>query len=281
MSEPPKRDKFASMAAAQKEREDSINNPTPILPPPKPDKFASMVAKQQGGGGGGVLVEQAVDETTSPAQGVSQPPVVELTAPKRDKFASMAARQQKQQQVLAGSIVPEPMTAPKKDLLSGSHDSPTTATAAPPQDRSKMLQARIQQRQKVLCDLELAEGLIWKLNILAKDTAHAFSDLSGNTGNISATSKDFRETLKKIHQTLHPHAHLVKAYQNHQVDKKEDLGAPNMYAARVEMRLAQEKQQVLAEMLQLEQGEDRILPVGIEPELTTESGLSNKRKRTD
>jgi len=281
MSEPPKRDKFASMAAAQKERE-GINNPTPILSPPKPDKFASMVAKQQGGGGGGVLVEQAVDETTSPAQGVSQPPVVVVTAPKRDKFASMAARQQKQQQVLAGSIVPEPMTAPKKDLLSGSHDSPiTSTTAAPPQDRGKMLQARIQQRQKVLCDLELAEGLIWKLNLLAKDTAHAFSDLSGNTGNISATSKDFRETLKKIHQTLHPHAHLVKAYQNHQVDKKEDLGAPNMYAARVEMRLAQEKQQVLAEMLRLEQGEDRILPVGIEPELATERGLSTKRKRTD
>jgi hypothetical protein len=97
------------------------------------------------------------------------------------------------------------------------------------------------------------------------------------TGDILPTSNAYRETLQKIHQTLTPHGKFVKAYQNHQVDKTQDKeGGPNMYAARVEMRLAQEKKRVLEEMLRLERGEEQPLPMEIEA-----STASNKRKRDD
>jgi predicted solute-binding protein len=70
-------------------------------------------------------------------------------------------------------------------------------------------------------------------------------------------------------------------YQNHQVDKKEQVQQHNaeeeridMYAARVEMRLAQERRNVLKELLRLAESEDSLS----EP---SEADVGVKRKRDD
>jgi hypothetical protein len=287
MSEPPKRDKFASMAAAQKERvvppmPPAVAVAPPVsVPPPQRDKFASMAARQQQ-----LQLQTPVPVVTT---------TTAAAAPKRDKFASMAARQQTvttaTDATSVTSAAPAPAvvgTAAKRDKFASLTARQSTAPDVPAvtpatvsqEDRKVGLQARIQQRRNVLDDLEIAEGLTWKLIHLARDTAHALSDLSGTTGDILATSKAYRETLQKIHQTLSPHGKFVQAYQNHQVDKTQDKeGGPNMYAARVEMRLAQEKQRVLEEMLRLERGEEQPLPM--EVELSTAYDESNKRKRDD
>jgi hypothetical protein len=299
MSEPPKRDKFASMAAAQKDRmvpsaEASVTSPVSV-PPQQRDKFASMAARHH--------QQQQPQEAPVPVVVTATPAIA---APKRDKFASMAARQHTVNAVTdttttttttnsdTSTTAPVPVITspppPKRDKFASlaarqSTTAPNsnvtnlmTVTANMSQEERQVeLQARIQQRRNVLDDLETAEGLTWKLIHLARDTAHSLSDLSGMTGDILPTSNAYRETLQKIHQTLTPHGKFVKAYQNHQVDKTQDKeGGPNMYAARVEMRLAQEKKRVLEEMLRLERGEEQPLPMEIEA-----STALNKRKRDD
>jgi len=102
-----------------------------------------------------------------------------------------------------------------------------------------------------------------------------------------SNGKEYLEKISKIHQLLSPHSHLVVAYRNHAVDTdttnttdssisvkkantndsitvsknnnetKEAKSIPlknknNMYAARVELRLALERRDVLQESLKLE-----------------------------
>jgi len=220
---PPKRDKFASMAAAAAAA-------VPIAP--KRDKFASMAAAASS--------QQA--------------------SPQRDKFASMAAASSQQ------------------------HESITTTTSASKEEKEAPLKKRMSQRDQVLADLQQAEGWTWQLLTLASKTARSLStlDMSNATkSEISQTSKQYCDTLQNIHSLLSPHASLVVAYENHNVDKqqggketkqeqeeKEEEGIKkegddkmkkedvNMYAARVEMRLAQERRDVLKELLRLEQQEE-------------------------
>lgn len=240
---------------------------TPVIafvspPAPKRDKFASMVARQPQG-------MTTTNDTTIPIQIPIQIPTIPVVAeaPKRDKLASMASLQSM-----------PPVRQDTVALLSVTSNN---------SDRGKIaLKTRIQQRQTVLQDLESTEGLTWKLIHLARDTAHALTDLTGTTSSndIAELSKEYRETLSKIHQTLQPHGNLVKAYQNHQVDtgqkeEKKSTGGLNMYAARVEMRLAQEKQRVLTEMLQLEQEQNHDTPMINESNLSHGGDESNKRKR--
>lgn len=204
---PPKRDKFASMAAAAKHRETQSDiNP----PPPKRDKLASMAAAQQ-------------------------------TTAKRDKLASMAAVSRQQQSTeSANNTTSEPIT----------------------RDTKQSLERRLKQRDQVLQDLEQAEGWTWQLLTLASTTAQCLADLQEDKKEeISKLSATYRDVLHKIHSTLSPHAHLIVPYQNHQVDvadNKLDVAEEervHMYAARVEMRLAQEHRNVLKELLRLEQEE--------------------------
>jgi hypothetical protein len=66
---------------------------------------------------------------------------------------------------------------------------------------------------------------------------------------IQKCMKDYQSTVEQIHALLAPHADLVKAYQ-----------APTrlnrMYQARVELRLADEKQNLLQEFLRLQKEEE-------------------------
>ena len=201
---------------------------------------------------------------------------------KRDKFASMAAARQSQTTTTA---------APKRDKFASmtaaaAATSGESLTVTPSEkDIENAIKKRMKQRDQVFKDLEQAEGWTWQLLTLACQTARSLSDLTAdNNTDISEMSAKYRETLQKIHSILTPHAHLVVPYQNHQVDKKEEVQQQhtnaeedriNMYAARVEMRLAQERRNVLNELLRLEKESEDSLS---EP---SEADTGLKRKRDD
>mmetsp|Transcript_13893 Transcript_13893/g.20506 ORF Transcript_13893/g.20506 Transcript_13893/m.20506 type:complete len:284 (+) Transcript_13893:60-911(+) len=242
---PVKRDKFASLAAKQgmSSNQPEESKPTITKTSARRDKFASLAATQK---------EQSTHaETKVPNK------------PKRDKFASMAQRNAK----------------PKRDKFASmrqtQHDKSTGLSQDSDQKKkidstselvltSERLKKRINQRQKIFRDLEKAEGHTWNLILLAGETARNLTNLKVEESNndLSELSKKYRDTLQNIHSLLCPHADFVKAYQNHQEEEE----TKNMYAARVETRLSQEKRNVIQEFLRLEkQNED--------------NGASNHKKR--
>ena len=221
-----RRDKFASLQAASASPQQPNQTSSP-----RRDKFASLAAKQQ-------------QENKGTAQGDSQKPNHSNPAARRDKFASLAqsGRTPKRDKFAALNN----KTNEDKALPSAS------ATAARSTDaRATQLQARIRQRKSVLADLEQAEGLTWTLTQVASTTAKALADLKDeSTDGLLSLTKKYRETLQKIHSLLSPHSALVVAYQNHNQDEE----SSNMYAARVEMRLAQERRKVVSDFLEIERG---------------------------
>ena len=220
MTDPPKRDKFASMAAA-------------AAAAPKRDKLASMMAAAS---------SHAQQDTTA----------------KRDKFASIAAASQQQQ---------------------------STATITTINDKNSLLQKQMTQRNQALKDLQQAEGCTWQLLTLASKTARSFSNIHHETNedDVSQLSQQYRDTLQKIHSILSPHASLVVAYQNHVVDKQQDTVHKkqnvNMYAARVELRLAQERRNVVKELLRLEQQETTPRGESTDAQQQVAAAAGEKRKR--
>jgi len=98
---------------------------------------------------------------------------------------------------------------------------------------------------------------------------------------VKENGKAYLTGVKKLHELLAPHAPLVKSYRNHRRDDDDDgtyaandgndatenaqdetvtgriiaNATSNMYAARVEKRLAAERSEVLKEMLRLEKRE--------------------------
>uniref|UniRef100_A0A7S1UL21 Uncharacterized protein n=1 Tax=Grammatophora oceanica TaxID=210454 RepID=A0A7S1UL21_9STRA len=299
MSDPPKRDKFASLAARQQQQQQAPPAAPPQPPPPqratspKRDKFASLAAKQK--------AAPATETATTSA----------VKPPKRDKFSSLqqgggggggststgggkfAKLQQKQQET------------PSSDGASAAATAEAERLAV--QKRKEALLGRIGQQRQVLKDMEKAEGMVWNLIHLAKETAEGLADLKPSpqqddaeeaSPDLSALSQNYRTTLSQIHGLLKPHAHLVKAYENHRIDEEEPenddeeavdaekkkkkaqqettSAAPNMYAARVEMRLALEKQQVLKALLELENQESS--PTGANEAMSIQA-VGEKRKR--
>jgi len=123
----------------------------------------------------------------------------------------------------------------------------------------KDLEQRIQQRRNILKDLEKAEGQVWNLILLASESAKNLSTLKVIDDNISLSSisSKYRDTLQQIHSFLSPHSKFIKAYQNHREEKE----AKNMYAARLETRLSQERRNVIEEFLTLEK-QDKIKEMG-------------------
>uniref|UniRef100_A0A7S4RVD7 Uncharacterized protein n=1 Tax=Ditylum brightwellii TaxID=49249 RepID=A0A7S4RVD7_9STRA len=193
------------------------------------------------------------------------------------KFANMMASQQaKTAAETAGS---------------GSESSAVKKKTRPP---------RVERQKQIFADLDEAEKLVLGMMQIASSTASALSDLTevGGGGNEGAAAEEMLAKLaksngeeylakvKRIHSLLSPHAKLVVAYRNHQVDIADDGGGSsgggsissggaagataiatnkvddgktakshNMYASRVEMRLAMERRDVLREFLRLEKKE--------------------------
>lgn len=239
---PVKRDKFASMAAQQgmtsNQQEESKS--TSSKTSPRRDKFASLAATQK---------EQAANAETK----------ISTSKPKRDKFASMAQAKPKRDKFASMA-----QTQRGKAQNSSKDTDKANKIDSHPEVTSEMLKRKIIQRQKIFRDLEKAEGHAWNLILLAGESAKNLTNLKveENCNALSDLSKKYRDTLQNIHSLLSPHAQFVKAYQNHQ----EGDETKNMYAARVETRLAQEKRNVIQEFLRLEKQNEN-------------HGASNHKKR--
>jgi hypothetical protein len=224
--------------------------------PPKRDKFASMAAAAAGGAAGDAAASAAGDAAASAAP----------DDPRRDKLTALA------------------VSAPQHQ----EHQPVATS-----EEKNELLKQRMAQRDRVLKDLQQAEGWTWNLLTLANKTASSLSTLDTTKEQVSELSKQYRDTLQNIHSILTPHASLVVAYQNHGVDKnrkeasdeekKEGHGQKeivNMYAAKVERKLAQERRNVLQGLLRLEQQRGEQASVDDELPVPASKGSTvGKRKR--
>eukprot|EP00978_Attheya_sp_CCMP212_P032745 scaffold129257_cov54-Attheya_sp.AAC.5 len=189
----------------------------------------------------------------------------------RGKFAKLSA----------AAAAPAPPTS-----SSSTADAEAQAQAQAQQSLTK--ERRIKQ-SKLWQDLNRAEDLVLELVTLAAGTSHILNDLTlpqqHDDDDDDVTKKEeearqngtkYTQALSQIHSLLTPHAHLVVAYTTNTTTGT-PLGPPtsvqsappttetigttttntkaptNMYASRVEMRLAMEKQSVLEELLRLEQ----------------------------
>lgn len=200
--------------------------------------------------------------------------------PKRDKFASMAAAAAAPKRDKLASMAAAAASPPKRGGDKLANMAAAASAASTPQQhesqqkekekQQELVKQRMKQRDQVLEDLRKAEGWTFQLVSLASQTARALENVDSlETQNVSLISKEYRETLQQIHSILSPHASLVVPYQNHGVDDKtirdeakneetktdKNKNSINMYASRVEMRLAQERCNVLQELLRLEQEE--------------------------
>ncbi|KAI2490053.1 hypothetical protein MHU86_24521 [Fragilaria crotonensis] len=279
--EEPQRDKFESLRT---DLSSAVSVAEGGSHAPKRDKFASLTLREQEQSSPPASVpahEPANDSSILSAE-ISKPP-------RRDKFASMAARKE----LTAEAAMTAAARAPS---ASKNRDNATPTSRLTPRDKFSSttqlqkshfvdrtnaeknsgsngrvnFEIRTQQRLRVLEDLEIAETHTWMLIQFASRTAEHLAKLNVEQSDttVSSISLQYRDTLQKIHSLLSRHSKFVKAYENHQ----EEVDATNMYAARVETRLAQERRNVVEELLKLEKQE---LPLGVT------AGIENKRKRDD
>jgi hypothetical protein len=264
----PKRDKFASMTA-HRSGETPPSTPPAVAPtaPDMDDTPANATAART----------TSIDSNTGAS--VPEPVSVAVAAPpRRDKFASMASRQQTGG--AGGTSASDSVTTAVVVTLNQSQRDAA-------EEKTRSLQQRMDQRDAVWSDLCKAEAQTIQLLQTAQTTATHLaaaasskenndSDSKNNkhknssddkassssdsdnkqpsgssqvTANIQKCMKDYQSTVEQIHALLAPHADLVKAYQ-----------APTrlnrMYQARVELRLADEKQNLLQEFLRLQKEEE-------------------------
>lgn len=279
--EEPQRDKFESLRT---DLSSAVSVAEGGSHAPKRDKFASLTVREQEQSSPPASVpahEPANDSSILSAE-ISKPP-------RRDKFASMAARKELTAEAAMTAAPRAPAAAKNRDNATRTSrltprdkfSSTTQLQKSPFVDRTNAeknsgsngrvnFEIRTQQRQRVLEDLEMAETHTWMLIQFASRTAEHLAKLNVEQSDttVSSISLQYRDTLQKIHSLLSRHSKFVKAYENHQ----EEVDATNMYAARVETRLAQERRNVVEELLKLEKQE---LPSGIP------AGIENKRKRDD
>ena len=136
------------------------------------------------------------------------------------------------------------------------------------------------KRDKVFHDLDKAEDIILSLLDGASDVACSLSEMTsaktdGSTNSfddlaekISQNGRGYLAGVNKLHSLLSPHASLVRAYRN--PNEGDSVTGPdettvrstgdisqritsNMYAARVEKRLALERSAILKNMIRLEE----------------------------
>jgi hypothetical protein len=174
----------------------------------------------------------------------SQPPNATNLQPWRqpsDKFAALAAMHTppKRGDTLA-AIAAVAQPSGETSTVDTSH---TTA----------LLQARMQQRESVWKDCTHAEVTVLRLLRLARETTLALSHVAPHTTlnatpSVQSLARQYRETVAQLHETLQPHAHLVQAYQV-------PVRVHRLYPARVEERLALERQHLLSDWIAWEQQE--------------------------
>eukprot|EP00934_Nitzschia_sp_Nitz4_P005419 Nitzschia sp. Nitz4//scaffold3_size479765//279638//280417//NITZ4_000116-RA/size479765-processed-gene-1.464-mRNA-1//1//CDS//3329550806//5409//frame0 len=235
------RDKFAALAsrASTNSSTSSGNNeastqiPTPSVSsqassadPPRRDKLAALAARNV----------SIPDAATATANTTSSAPTSTATAShpsggRGNKFAALAAAS-----TASNSADPSPANVP------------TPSNERDEQERlAEQFKQKLSKRDKLLQNLDRAEELTCNLLEIAHQTTTALQDLQG-APNLSDLSKQYRDTLREIHPLLSTDTQgLIHPYQNHARETKQ-----SMYTARVEMRLAKERTQVLKDMTALE-----------------------------
>ena len=161
------------------------------------------------------------------------------------------------------------------------------------------------KRDKVFRDLDEAENIVLSLLDGASDVARSLSEMTtakanGNTNSfddlaekIGQNGRGYLAGVNKLHSLLSPHAPLVKAYRN--PDEGDSIAGPpkaetmstgdiiqkatsNMYAARVEKRLALERSTILNEMIRLEELES---PLNSSADDKTEGAAAGSKRKID
>lgn len=185
--------------------------------------------------------------------------------PRRNKLAALAARANNDSSTTSA---PSPRPAPARNnklaaLAAASQSSANTAAATTPATKSEAevaaeaaaarekhltkLRERLSKRKGILNSLDRAEELTCKLLSIAAKTTDALQDLNFSS-NLAKLSVAYRATLQELHPLLTTGTEeLIKPYQNHTQETKQ-----SMYAARVEMRLAKERLEVLKTFSMLE-----------------------------
>jgi len=190
---------------------------------------------------------------------------------RRDKFAALASRssgdpstnininfpdtqpapsQNDKLSAMTGSI--QPATATNSELVTAvksKSDEKIAAEAVIEQGKYlKNLKERLSKRRGILNSLDRAEELTCNLLKIAAKTTDALQDLNYSP-DLNELTVAYRSTLRELHPLLTTSTEeLIKPYQNHTKETKQ-----SMYAARVEMRLAKERLEILKTFTELEE----------------------------
>jgi hypothetical protein len=212
---------------------------------------------------------------TDPQQKNGSPAALPSITPRRNKLAALAARSANSPSTTTTTTASAPAQAEpsrnnKLAKLAGAsqsstaNDSSTTAKSKTEEEMAAeaakaraehlaKLRERLSKRKGILDSLDRAEELTCKLLKIAAKTTDALQDLNFSP-HLSQLSVAYRSTLQELHPLLTAGTEeLIKPYQNHTKETKQ-----SMYAARVEMRLAKERLEVLKTFSALEKEENTI-----------------------
>ena len=164
------------------------------------------------------------------------------------------------------------------------------------------------KRDNVFHDLDQAENIIVSLLDCASNVAQSLSDMTTAKANgdnsfeelaisIKENGVGYLAGVKKVHSLLAPHASLVKSYRNQDEAEKGDgdtknekkeatisdeiikKATSNMYAARVEKRLALERSAILKEMIRLEDLESTSAATNNTADDVEESAVAGSKRK--
>ena len=243
---PPKRDKMAALTARS-------NTTTTVAVPMELDKDTAEVAQ--------INPQQQQQQQQQQKDGGSASSTAE--APRRDKLAALASRSINNNSSTTTTTISVQAASSRNNKLAklagaasppaSANSSTTTTTANAKSDEELAAEAvvarekhlaklkdRLSKRKGILDSLDRAETLTCKLLKIAAKTTDALQDLNFSS-HLPQLSVAYRSTLQELHPLLTMGTEqLIKPYQNHTKETKQ-----SMYAARVEMRLAKERLEVL------------------------------------
>mmetsp|Transcript_27739 Transcript_27739/g.31057 ORF Transcript_27739/g.31057 Transcript_27739/m.31057 type:complete len:367 (-) Transcript_27739:248-1348(-) len=193
-------------------------------PPQRRDKFAALASRSSG----------------DPSTNINTNFPDTQPAPSRnDKLAA-----------IAGNIQPAAATS-SESLTAGKSKSDEKIAAEAVIEQGKYLKSlkeRLSKRRGILNSLDRAEELTCNLLKIAAKTTDALQDLNYSP-DLNELTVAYRSTLRELHPLLTTSTEeLIKPYQNHTKETKQ-----SMYAARVEMRLAKERLEILKTFTELEE----------------------------
>jgi hypothetical protein len=198
---------------------------------PRRDKLAAITARSSSDPS---TTTTTTNPTNIPENQSAQPPR------RNDKFSAMAGRNTVGDGE-GNSVVATATVKAKTD------EEKAAEAVIEKQKYLTKLKERLLKRRAILNSLDRAEELTCNLLKIAAKTAVALQDLNYSP-DLTELSVSYRSTLQELHPLLTMGTEeLIKPYQNHTKETKQ-----SMYAARVEMRLAKERLEVLKTFTELE-----------------------------